>query len=55
MNEWPEPTGFTFSPSAPALRSTSASSSTDAGDSVRAGLAVTVPAQLCHVLVLVRA
>ncbi|CAM5375395.1 hypothetical protein SCALM49S_01241 [Streptomyces californicus] len=55
VNEWPEPTGFTFSPSAPALRSTSASSSTDAGDSVRAGLAVTVPAQLCHVLVLVRA
>lgn len=55
VKEWPVPTGFTRSPSACARRTTSTSSSTDAGDSVLAGRAVTVPAQLRHALVVVRA
>lgn len=55
VNEWPVPTGFTFRPSSDALRSASASSSTEAGDTALAGRAVTFPAQLCHALVVVRA
>ena len=55
VNEWPVPTGFTLRPSAAAVRITSASSSTEAGDTVRTGRAVTLPAQLRHAPVVVRA
>lgn len=55
VKEWPVPTGFTFRPSSAALRNASASSSTEAGDTARTGRAVTFPAQLRHVFVVVRA
>ncbi|MGY3679172.1 hypothetical protein ACVWXU_002795 [Streptomyces sp. TE33382] len=55
VNECPVPTGFTRRPSSRALRRASASSSTEAGDTARTGRAVTLPAQLRHVLAVVRA
>ncbi|GAA3004032.1 hypothetical protein GCM10010447_36710 [Streptomyces fulvorobeus] len=55
VNECPVPIGFTLRPSSDALRSTSESSSTEAGVTARAGRAVTFPAQLRHALVVVRA
>ncbi len=48
VKEWPVPAALTVSPSAAAPRTAAASSSADAGATVRAGRAVTLPAQLRH-------
>lgn len=48
VNEWPVPAALTVSPSAAAARTAAATSSVLAGVTLRAGRAVTLPAQLRH-------
>src|SRR5690242_13351778 len=48
VKECPAPTAFAVRPSAAALRTSAPSSPTEAGATVRAGAAVTLPAQLRH-------